>query len=197
MKKNLYIGGYSILDLADANVYAQALICAKQNKPVLVYDDPLKYYADTIAIDTDNDDNVVITKGGKTITITDANSVSSEGEIQPSGSDKIKLLRVSLGESGQYLSVDILTKDTINYVVNDLGSLSESDVAFFQSLQNNRINSTSMIQSQAFVITIKSDKLYLYAFDEGAISDYNIDFEYPNAIVDFTGYELKFETIEY
>lgn len=81
MKKNLYIGGYSILDLADANVYAQALICAKQNKPVLVYDDPLRYYADTIAIDTDNDDNVVITKGGKTITITDANSVSSEGDI--------------------------------------------------------------------------------------------------------------------
>ena len=44
MKKNLYIGGYSILDLNDTNVYAQALICAKQNKPVLVYDDPERYF---------------------------------------------------------------------------------------------------------------------------------------------------------
>lgn len=79
MKKNLYIGGYSILDLNDTNVYAQALICAKQNKPVLVYDDPERYFADTIAI---SGDDVVITKGGKTITITDANSVSSVGDIQ-------------------------------------------------------------------------------------------------------------------
>ena len=32
-----YIGGYSILDLTDANVHAQANACYNQDKPVLVY----------------------------------------------------------------------------------------------------------------------------------------------------------------
>jgi len=76
MKK--YIGGYSILDLASTTIYADALGVLKQNKPVLVYDDPEAYFADTIKL---VNDDVVITKGGKTITINDVNAVSSEGEI--------------------------------------------------------------------------------------------------------------------
>ena len=92
MKKNLYIGGYSILDLNDTNVYKQALICAEQNKPVLVYDDPLRYYADTIAIDTDNDNNVIITKGGKTITIANDNTITTSGNIQ----EKLHLYQVRI-----------------------------------------------------------------------------------------------------
>ncbi len=81
MKK--YIGGYSILDLASKTIYTDALGVLKQNKPVLVYDDPEAYFADTIKATTIDDDVVVqITKGGKTITINDVNAVSSEGDIQ-------------------------------------------------------------------------------------------------------------------
>lgn len=119
MKKNLYIGGYSILDLADTNVYNQALICAKQNKPVLVYDDPLRYYADTIAIDTDNDNNVVITKGGKTITINDNNSVSSVGEIQPS-SEGSTIHYYALYYSSESTNIDLKLTSDKSLILNDL-----------------------------------------------------------------------------
>lgn len=81
MKK--YIGGYAILDLASTTIYADALGALKQDKPVLVYDDPECYFADTIKATTIDDEPVVqITKGNKIITINDVNAVSSEGDIQ-------------------------------------------------------------------------------------------------------------------
>lgn len=77
MTKN---GGYVIIDLNDTTkIYKQALGCLNSGKPVLVYDASNIYYADTIA---KVGDDVVITKGGKTITITDANSVSSTGIVK-------------------------------------------------------------------------------------------------------------------
>lgn len=80
MKK--YIGGYSILDLASTTIYKDALGALNQNKPVLVYDDPEAYFADTIKATTIEGDVVIqITKGGKIITINDVNAVSSEGDI--------------------------------------------------------------------------------------------------------------------
>lgn len=77
MKK--YIGGYSILDLASTTIYADALGALKQDKPVLVYDTPECYYADTISLDGTN---VVITKGGKTITIANDNTITNVSDIQ-------------------------------------------------------------------------------------------------------------------
>lgn len=81
MKK--YIGGYSILDLASTTIYADALGALKQDKPVLVYDTPECYFADTIKATTiDGDDVVQITKGGKTITIANDNTITNVGDIQ-------------------------------------------------------------------------------------------------------------------
>jgi len=81
MKK--YIGGYAILDLASTTIYADALGALKQDKPVLVYDDPECYFADTIKATTiDGDDVVQITKGGKTITIANDNTITNVGDIQ-------------------------------------------------------------------------------------------------------------------
>ena len=81
MKK--YIGGYSILDLASTTIYADALGALKQDKPVLVYDLPECYFADTIKATTiDGDDVVQITKGGKTITIANDNTITNVGDNQ-------------------------------------------------------------------------------------------------------------------
>lgn len=75
-----YIGGYSILDLTDANVSTQANVCYNQDKPVLVYGaNGEKFFADTI---TKDGTNIVITKGGKTITIANDNTITNVGDIQ-------------------------------------------------------------------------------------------------------------------
>ena len=72
--------GYVVINLNDTEkIYSKALKVLASGKPVLVMDDPQVYYADTITM---SGDDVVITKGGKTITITDANAVSSIGNIQ-------------------------------------------------------------------------------------------------------------------
>ena len=77
MKTN---GGYVILDLADTqNVYAQAQNCLLVNKPVMVYDNTQVYYADSIILDGTN---IVLTKGGKTITIANDNTITTSGDIQ-------------------------------------------------------------------------------------------------------------------
>lgn len=75
-----YIGGYSILDLTDANVSVQANICYNQDKPVLVYGaNGERYFADTIEkVGT----SIIITKGGKTITIANDNTITNVGNIQ-------------------------------------------------------------------------------------------------------------------
>ena len=75
-----YIGGYSILDLTDANVSAQANACYNQDKPVLVYGaNGERYFADTI---TKSGTSIIITKGGKTITIANDNTITNVGDIQ-------------------------------------------------------------------------------------------------------------------
>ena len=76
MKK--YIGGYSIIDLASTTIYADALGALNQDKPVLVYDTPECYYADTISLDGTS---IIITKGGKTITIANDNTITSSGIV--------------------------------------------------------------------------------------------------------------------
>lgn len=77
------VNGYVFVDLTGENVYKKALGAIRAKKPVLIKDYDQIYFADTIATKTVDDDLVVeITKGGKTITITATNSVSSEGDIQ-------------------------------------------------------------------------------------------------------------------
>lgn len=76
------VNGYVTLDLASKNIYKEALGAIKAGKPVMVVDAPDVYFADSIKATTIDDDVVVqITKGGKIITVNDANAVSSTGTI--------------------------------------------------------------------------------------------------------------------
>ena len=72
-------GGYILVNKNDANIYASVENALTSGKPVLFYEDANTcYYIDTLA---KSGDDIVLTKGGKTITITDANVVTESGAI--------------------------------------------------------------------------------------------------------------------
>lgn len=73
-------GGYIMIKASDADIYASASRALNIGKPILFYEnDTTCYYIDTITID--GDDNIILTKGGKTITIADDNTITSVGDI--------------------------------------------------------------------------------------------------------------------
>lgn len=76
------VNGYVTLDLASNKIYNESLNAIKSGKPVMVVDTPNVYFADTIKVATIDDDKVVvITKGGKTITIANDNIITNVGDI--------------------------------------------------------------------------------------------------------------------
>ena len=88
------INGYVFLDLTKSNVYAKALKVLGADKPVVIKDGSgAPYFVDSLTLDGTN---VVITKGGKTITINDANAVSSEGSVVNPTMENIKDLSGNL-----------------------------------------------------------------------------------------------------
>ena len=188
MTKN---GGYVIINLNDTNkIYKQALACLTSGKPVMVYDDPNVYYADTIAL---SGDDVVITKGGKTITITDANSVSSTGDIQKhlyqyylklNGNDLVDVMFKFYSSEDLNITMDNLIDVFENYIANNntqdevqLSGFDENNgiimtsgyldvsgddirVYFYGAMVNNGTLSSS--DSDAIITSIDVNKLQLF-----------------------------------
>ena len=173
-----YIGGYSILDLTDANVHAQANACYNQDKPVLVYGaNGERYFADTI---TKSGTSIIITKGGKTITIANDNTITSNGDIQN------HLYLMNLYDSDNVIS--LLVKKPLNdYIIETLNDLSDDDKTFLKSLKDISINligsmcgSVSVPDSYCYA-TFTSDTLYIktsnhegyFNLNNGTFSDNN------------------------
>ena len=87
-------GGYIIISITDIDIYNKLQVAMKINKPILFYEDTdVCYFIDTISggevtseiIDDEEVftyHDIIMKKGSKTFTITSANAVSSEGEIQ-------------------------------------------------------------------------------------------------------------------
>ena len=68
-------GGYAMINLASATIHADALAALASNKPIVVYEATgAPYYADSV---TTSGTSVVITKGGKTITIANDNTITN------------------------------------------------------------------------------------------------------------------------
>lgn len=102
------INGYVFVDLLGANVYKKALGAIRSGKPVLVKDYNQVYYADAIGTATIDGDVVVqIVKGGKTITINDANAVSSEGLVANPTMENI----VDLNGDKRFVGWDLTTTE--------------------------------------------------------------------------------------
>ena len=118
------VNGYVTIDLTSTKIYKESLGAIASGKPIMVVDAPNVYFADTFKTDVVDGDNVVIiTKGGKTITINDANAVSSEGEIQPSseGSSSVYVCHF-LDESNQ-VTLTEAQKNELVEKINDLDTI--------------------------------------------------------------------------
>ena len=86
-------GGYLMISKTDSDIYAKAQKALVLGKPILFYENQTTcYYIDTISggeITTEIVDDeevttygdIILTKGGKTITISDANVVTESGSI--------------------------------------------------------------------------------------------------------------------
>lgn len=73
------VNGYVFLDLTKSNVYTEALKVLGTDKPVVIKDGGgSPYFVDSLTLDGTN---IIITKGGKTITIANDNTITSEGDI--------------------------------------------------------------------------------------------------------------------
>ena len=103
-------GGYTILDLESSTIYADSVKALDSNKPVVVYDTNKPYFADTIVLDGTN---VVITKGGKTITIANDNTITNVGDIQ------LKVFGLYVGHSSDDESVHLVAINNINVILNN------------------------------------------------------------------------------
>lgn len=112
-------GGYIIINKGDVNIYASLENALTSGKPVLFYEDAdTCYFIDSIS---KSGDDIVLTKGGKTFTITEANVVTESGDIQNhlyalmfDGSD-LSLGDESMGDSQYYTILS-----TINGKLSDL-----------------------------------------------------------------------------
>lgn len=72
-------GGYLIISKNQADAYALSLKALELGKPVLFYeDDTTCYYIDTITL---SGTDVVLTKGGKTITIESDGTITEVGDV--------------------------------------------------------------------------------------------------------------------
>lgn len=74
------VNGYVFLDLTKSNVYSKALKVLGTDKPVVIKDGQgSPYFVDSLTL---SGTNIIITKGGKTITIANDNTITNEGDIQ-------------------------------------------------------------------------------------------------------------------
>ena len=163
-------GGYILVNKNDANIYASVENALISGKPVLFYENSTTcYYIDTLA---KSGDDIVLTKGGKTITITDANVVTESGDIQNhlyalifDGGD-LSLGDESMGDSQYY---------TILSTTN--GKLSELPVGKYPCLSGD-INGETDI---SYLIKTANDYKFYVANDNEIAFTISDDNE-PNAI---------------
>lgn len=105
-------GGYYLINKNDANIYEKCVLAITQGKPILWYEDDITaYYIDTMSggevtseiIDDEEVftyGDVILTKGGKTITITYENVVTETGNIQQTTENFDALMENIVDSSG-------------------------------------------------------------------------------------------------
>lgn len=99
------VNGYVFLDLTKANVYSKALKVLGTDKPVVIKDGSgSPYFVDSLTLDGTN---VVITKGGKTITIANDNTITNEGLVANPTMENI----VDLDGNKRFIEGEITTSD--------------------------------------------------------------------------------------
>lgn len=126
------VNGYVFLDLTKANVYGRALKVLGTDKPVVIKDGSgSPYFVDSLTLDGTN---IIITKGGKTITIANNNTITNVGDIQPHLNHyRIEIMGENESEDERDILFDFYTFDTYenNYEITDF-TLINKYITFYQ-----------------------------------------------------------------
>ena len=112
----MFDGGYVIIGKTDNNIYEKSKKALTLGKPILFYEDATtSYYIDAITLD--GSDNVVLTKGGKTITIANDNTITESGNVD----DKLYCHSILLYNTG--------TKNRVTFLLFDKNGSSYNTLA--------------------------------------------------------------------
>lgn len=111
-------GGYVIINKALDNVYELANNALTSGKPILWYEDENTcYYIDTIS---KSGTDIILTKGGKTITIENDGDITETGDIQNHLYQYYIMIYGELGSNSIYVGFNLSSKININISDMDL-----------------------------------------------------------------------------
>ena len=148
------VNGYVFLDLTKANVYAKALKVLGTDKPVVIKDGSgSPYFVDSLTLDGTN---VVITKGGKTITIANNNTITSEGLVANPTMENI----VDLAGNKRFVE-GVITMDDVTGVTQTYGKWSLSGSHLMIVLSGN-IDDGTVLTSPTTLASISLED-YIYS----------------------------------
>ena len=150
-------GGYAMINLASATIHADALAALASNKPIVVYEATgAPYYADSV---TTSGTNIIITKGGKTITIANDNTITNVGDIKP------KLHFYSVIINGTYNNDDL----SCEMLITSLDTIKKGEITYKD------INVINILNKYCFTpMYEQNDNLsYLPVFEDIYIDDDN------------------------
>lgn len=165
------VNGYVFLDLTKSNVYSKALKVLGTDKPVVIKDGQgSPYFVDSLTLDGTN---IIITKGGKTITIANDNTITNVGDIQNhlyKFYTGLHSLNITLtNETEIYLNFVIDFNEDITNLFDELKTFTTSEKAF-----NDIKNILNKVGSIVFVGGADSSESgVLYMVTENQI---NVDF---------------------
>lgn len=170
---NYLNGGYVMIDKADSNIYAKALGALNAGKPILWYENSTTcYYIDSIS---KSGDDIVLTKGGKTITITDANVVTENGEIQ----SKLYMYRFSGDDSNNvtfYIKIVSSKKfDTLSDLIDGLKGVTYIDMTAEDSTYKHYqwityVKTETELQFEELYDNEQNDSILISSLDNFSIS---------------------------
>ena len=110
-------GGYLMVSKSDTNLYAKLNNALTVGKPILWYEDETTcYYIDTI---TKSGTDIILTKGGKTITIEDDGDINETGNIQPQ-EKHLYQHTISLDRTGYHITFNVITNDKTSITIDTL-----------------------------------------------------------------------------
>ena len=176
-------GGYVMIKSSDSEIYSKVKKAIEIGKPILYYEnDTTCYYIDSASIvGTD----VILTKGGKTITIDNDNNVVSSGDIQNHLYNYH--FYISYDNSDEvtcYLSVEFTSNKNVDLNRNGLIELLDGKLKGVFSALNNNTDLSDSNKTLLYELGYESndEEFYMKTIDDEANIIENDD---------FTNFEIK------
>lgn len=169
-------GGYLMVSKADTNLYEKLNNALTIGKPVLWYEDENTcYYIDTI---TKSGTDIILTKGGKTITIENDGDITETGEVQNHLYEyNFRCSFVNEDDNAQCIYFKLLSSLNLEINVDNLKTLISNKYVGVSSSVNS-LNDLSTNCTLLLYIHVQNDNIILSSIDdENTIdfTDFNVD----------------------